>query len=108
VRKSKAEILFAVHSFTPVYEGRPRHLEVGILYDTDEELAVRVRDRLAEDGLEVKLNEPYSGKEGLIYSADFHAAAHSRCAVEIEVRQDLVVDDAFRRRLVDALTRAFF
>lgn len=108
LRRGKAEILFAVHSFTPVYEGRPRHMEVGVLYDTEEALAVRVRDALAGDGLEVKLNEPYSGKEGLIYSADFHAAAHERRAVELEVRQDLVVDDAFRSRLVDALTRAFF
>lgn len=105
---SEADILFAIHSFTPVYEGEPRHLEVGVLYDVEEALATRVRDALAADGIEVKLNEPYSGKEGLIYAADFHAAAHARRAVELEVRQDLVVDDAFRRRLVDALGRAFF
>jgi len=98
-----APMIFAVHSFTPLYEGEPRHLEIGVLYDREEALAHELRDALAASAFEVELNEPYSGREGLIYSADRHAHAHGRRALEIEVRQDLCVDDAFRRRLSDAL-----
>jgi predicted N-formylglutamate amidohydrolase len=98
-----AALVFAVHSFTPLYEGQPRHLEIGILFDEEEALAHHVRDALAAAGFAVELNEPYSGREGLIYSAHRHAEAHGRRALEIEVRQDLCVDDAFRARLVDAL-----
>jgi predicted N-formylglutamate amidohydrolase len=34
---------------------------------------------------------------------DTHATAHGRRAIEIEVRQDLAVDPAFRARFVPAL-----
>jgi predicted N-formylglutamate amidohydrolase len=108
IRSSSAEILFAVHSYTPVYEGQRRELEVGVLFDVDEALAERVRARLERAGMRAALNEPYSGKEGLMYSADRHASAHDKKAVELEVRQDLLVDPMFRERLADALTDAFF
>jgi len=103
LRGSPATVLLAVHSFTPVYEGTPRHLEVGVLFDEEEALAQRVHAALCADGFAVELNEPYSGKQGLIYSADLHARAQGRRALEIEVRQDLAVDDAFRARLVSSL-----
>ncbi len=108
IEKSPAEILFAIHSYTPIYEGFRRELEVGVLFDIEEELARHVMARIARLGLNVALNEPYSGKEGLIYSADRHARANAKQAVEIEVRQDLLVDPAFRERLADALTDSFF
>lgn len=104
---SGAHTLLSMHSFTPVYEGERRALEVGVLHDLDEGLAERLAARLAEAGIRVAVNEPYSGKEGLMYSVDRHARAHDRASVELEVRQDLAVDPAFRERFV-ALVAAFF
>jgi len=108
IRNSSAEVLFAVHSFTPVYEGDHRELEIGILYDIEEELAEHVVKRIERAGMKVALNEPYSGKEGLMYSADRHASDHDKQAIEIEVRQDLLTSADFRERLADALTDSFF
>jgi len=108
VRTKSAEILFAVHSFTDVYEGAPRSLEVGILFDSEADLAGHIAERIAQAGMRVALNEPYSGKEGLMYSVDHHATVHEKQAIEIEVRQDLIVDGNFRRRLVEALSSALF
>ena len=71
------------------------------LVDTDD--GDDVANQLDGAGLAVRLNEPYSGKAGLIYSVDLHAAAHQRRAVEIEVRQDLAVDPQFRRKLSEIL-----
>jgi len=107
VRGSGARTLFSVHSFTPEYEGQVRTLEVGVLYDLDEDLPRRLAQHLEDAGLRVALNEPYSGKEGLMYSVDRHARAHGRQSVEIEVRQDLAMDAAFRARLVDRLADFF-
>jgi predicted N-formylglutamate amidohydrolase len=99
------DVVFAVHSFTPSYEGTPRAMELGVLFDEEEALAVRLAERLRRAGFVVAMNEPYSGKEGLLYSAERHARAHARRAVEIEVRQDLIVDERVRQRICDALER---
>ena len=104
---SRAGIVLAVHTFTPVYNGQARSLEAGVLFDTEEALALTLHAALASAGLDVALNEPYSGKRGLIYSADRHARAHGRRAVELELRQDLAEDEAFRTRVAEAISRAF-
>jgi predicted N-formylglutamate amidohydrolase len=101
---SSAPLVLAVHTFTPVYEGQLRELEVGVLFDREEDLAVELAAELSSKGLRVELNEPYSGRAGLIYSADRHAKVHARRALEIEVRQDLAVEDVFRRSLVRVLS----
>jgi predicted N-formylglutamate amidohydrolase len=102
----RANVL-SMHSFTPVYEGgAPRWMEVGVLFDRDEALAVRVAAAIEATGLRVALNEPYSGRGGLMHSATTHAATHERLAVELEVRQDLCGDEAQHQRLVAAIGEA--
>lgn len=105
VAQSSAPQLFSVHTFTPVYEGQPRSMEIGVLFDRHEAEARALADALSAAGYGVALNEPYSGKEGLIYSVDLHAQKHGRVALEIEVRQDLAVDPAYRKRLVAVLVQ---
>ena len=58
---------------------------------------------LARELPNVAYNEPWSGKDGLIYSAESHSRRNSRIALEIEVRQDLAVDPSYRARLVSVL-----
>lgn len=99
-------LLVAMHTFTPVYEGEARHLEVGVLFDHDEALGVHIADALAAGGLHVRLNEPYSGRHGMMFAAQSHADAHGRAAVELEVRQDLAGSPPWRRRFTGALARA--
>ena len=103
VAASAAPILLAMHTFTPLYEGTPRTLEVGVLFDEEEELANRLIIHLAEAGFRVAPNEPYSGREGLIHVVERHARTHGRRAIEIEVRQDLAVDPSFRARFLPRL-----
>lgn len=107
VAQSAAPVLFSMHSFTPVYEGTPRSVELGVLFDRDEPLAHRLAGHLAAKGYVVALNEPYSGKEGLMYSVQRHALEHKRLSVELEVRQDLACDPSFRERLISILSDFF-
>ena len=102
-----AEIVLGVHTFTPLYEGQPRTMEIGVLFDREEDLAERTAAVLRHAGMIVAMNQPWSGRDGLIYSVECHADAHARRALELEVRQDLATDPGFRHRLVHALTTLF-
>jgi len=102
-----AEILFSIHTFTPVYEGAERWMEIGVLFDAEDALAEALASHLAGDGFAVALNEPYSGRAGLIYAAHRHASQHGRRALEIELRQDLAVRPEVRARVVASLAGFF-
>jgi predicted N-formylglutamate amidohydrolase len=82
--------LCSIHSFTPLYLGRARPMEVGVLFDIHDLHAWRLEGALAEEGFETVLNAPYSGRDGLIYSAQRHGRAHGLVYLELEVRQDLI------------------
>jgi predicted N-formylglutamate amidohydrolase len=62
----------------------------GVLFDAHDEHAWRLEGALAEQGFETVLNAPYSGRDGLIYSAQRHGRAHDIVYLELEVRQDLI------------------
>jgi predicted N-formylglutamate amidohydrolase len=86
-------VLVSLHSFTPGWKGRPRPWEIGVLYDRDTRLAAPLMAQLAEAGFTVGDNEPYSGAlEG--DTLHTHGTRMGRPHVLIEMRQDLIADDA--------------
>lgn len=84
--------LLAVHSFTPLYLGRTRPMEVGVLFDRFDEDAWKLDLALDAQGFESALNAPYSGKppDRLIYSAHRHGDKYEIKYLELEIRQDLI------------------
>jgi predicted N-formylglutamate amidohydrolase len=98
--------LCAIHSFTPVWLGQARPMEVGVLFDAFDEHAWRLEGALAEEGFAVALNAPYSGKDGLIYSARRHGRTHGLVYLELEVRQDLIDTPAKAERIAVRVARA--
>ena len=90
-------ILVSVHSFTPELRGQRRELEVGVLYDDHVPLAGTLADAIAATGLVVRHNEPYSGLDGLIYSARVHGTRFGLRYVEIEVNNGLLARRRERR-----------
>ena len=84
--------LLSVHSFTPMYLGNPRPMEVGVLFNEHDECAWHMEEALSSQGFETVLNAPYSGKppQRLIYSAERHGQAHGVTYLELEIRQDLI------------------
>ena len=61
-------LLISVHSFTPVWKGRVRTMDVGVLFDKYEETAIQLKEQFEHQGFFTELNQPYSGKFGLMYS----------------------------------------
>ena len=82
--------ILSVHSFTPVFGTKPRWMQAGVLYDKDDALAERFAAALEEQGFATALNEPYSGKEFLIYAANRHGHASGLRYLELELRQDIL------------------
>ena len=99
-------LLFSVHTFTPIYMGEVRDIEFGVLFDQHDELAEALNAAIADAGLITGLNVPYSGKEGLIYSAHRHGTAHDVPYIEIEARQDLLTTDEGVARVATRVIRA--
>lgn len=81
--------IVTVHSFTPVYFGMPRPVEIGVLFDTDSRLAEAV---LAEDwgSFAVRANDPYGPADGVTHSLKLHALPRGLPNVMIEIRNDLL------------------
>lgn len=104
---STASVLLSIHSFTPLYQGESRSVELGVLFNRDEEAAHAFGGALAQQFTNVAYNEPWSGRMGLIYAAERHAERHGRLALELEVRQDRAVDARYRAALV-AVVAGFF
>ena len=84
----------AVHSFTPRLRGRhPRPWEIGILYADDDRLAKPFITACRDQGWCTGENEPYAGHlPG--DAVDRHGLQHGRPNVLIELRQDLIADEA--------------
>ena len=104
-------VLAAMHSFTPVFRGERRPVEVGILYHRDVRLARIMLDLLrAEGDLAVGDNAPYAITDTSDYTVPAHGEERGLPHVEIEIRQDLIADDAgqaaWARRLARLLPLA--
>lgn len=98
--------LCAIHSFTPVYLGDARPMQVGVLFDAWDEEAWRLEGALAAEGFAAALNAPYSGKQGLIYSASRHGRARGLVYLELEVRQDLIDTRGKAQAVAERVARA--
>jgi predicted N-formylglutamate amidohydrolase len=86
-------VLVAMHSFTPVFKGETRSIDVGILYNRDARLARIMLDLLrAEGDLAVGDNAPYAITEASDYTVPEHGERGGLPHVEIEIRQDLIGD----------------
>ena len=89
-----APFIVSIHSFTPRWKDRARPWQIGLLWDKDNRAVAPLLSLLrAEPGLVVGDNEPYDGalRNDAMYR---HATAKGFAHVLIEVRQDLIADEA--------------
>ncbi len=101
----------SVHSFTPQLAGgdlRPWH--VGTFWNESEALARPFMAALAEPGVLVGDNLPYSGRSRRGYTTRRHAEPRGIAHIGLEIRNDLIRDEAgaalWARRIGDALAAA--
>lgn len=99
--------LVTIHSFTPVYRGHARQVELGILHDADTRLAdLLLAEAAALTGLVTRRNEPYGPADGVTHTLRRHALPGGLINAMIEIRNDLLTTAAERERIADALAEA--
>ena len=84
----------AIHSFAPVLDGIRRDCEIGVLWDADRATAELFIDGFRDAGFIVGDNEPYSGKAPMDFTIDHHAEAANLPHVGLEIRHDLIREEA--------------
>lgn len=86
--------IICIHSFTPVYKGQKRSLDLGVIHDeADARLANQVL-QLAQKQAEfsVARNQPYAPSDGVTHTLDLHGMQRNLLNVMFEVRNDLIHD----------------
>jgi predicted N-formylglutamate amidohydrolase len=105
-REAKPTILVALHSFTPVYAGVKRPWHIGTLYHRDASLPPLLLKALrAEPDLVVGDNEPYAVSDETDYTIPVHGEARGLINTGIEIRQDLIGDEAGQAQWAERLAR---
>lgn len=88
-------VLVTIHSFTPVYDGQTRSVEIGVLHDQDSRLAdamLSCGDWM--EGLRVMRNAPYGPADGVMHTLREHGISGGHPNVMIEIRNDLIAGGA--------------
>ncbi|MEZ5708872.1 MAG: N-formylglutamate amidohydrolase [Blastomonas sp.] len=98
-------LILSLHSFTPSLSSRPEEMRpwhIGILYNRYEAASKRAIELLEQSGLVVGDQLPYSGKL-LNATMDRHAEASGIPYLGLEMRQDIVGDDAGEQRMASLI-----
>lgn len=102
--------LVAVHSFTPVFGGRPRPWQAGIVFDRDRRLADPLVAGLAAEGVTVGVNQPYAPADGVYHTVGRHGEGRGLACAMIEIRNDEIAgpdgQDRWAARLAGLLAAA--
>jgi predicted N-formylglutamate amidohydrolase len=99
-------VVIALHSFTPVYMGMARPWHAGVLHDRNPGFALALGQALRQaTGQMIGDNEPYRLTDASDFTVPHHAEARNLPYVELEIRQDLIDEEAGQRRWAELLRR---
>ncbi|MBX2823388.1 MAG: N-formylglutamate amidohydrolase [Gammaproteobacteria bacterium] len=95
-------VLVTIHSFTPIFHGKKRDVEIGLLHDNDSRLTDALLD--IADVYEVRRNEPYAATDGVTHTLQLHGLSRGIHNVMIEVRNDLLATNEQCHSMAATLT----
>lgn len=97
-------VMITIHSFTPIYNGVVRTVELGILHDSDDRVAqALLAGARQKTSLQSEMNQPYSATDGVTHTLRVQAGQRGLANVMIEVRNDLIDTDEGVARIAGQL-----
>lgn len=97
-------VVITIHSFTPVFHGRPRHVEFGVIHDADAHLAVAILGAARKlTRLHAELNAPYSAADDVTHTLRLQATPYGLPNAMLEIRNDLLATPEAEEAMADAL-----
>lgn len=110
VKQDLTVVHLGIHSFTPVFNGKQRQAEVGVLYDPGQPLERKFADEFKpllqelRPEWRIRNNYPYQGKsDGFTTALRQQFKPTQYVGVEIEINQSLVGKAAQCRQVAEAL-----
>lgn len=96
--------ILTIHSFTPVYFGKRRTVEFGVIHDADPRLArAIVAEAEAQTSLVCGLNAPYSAADDVTHTLRLQATPYGLVNAMLEIRNDLIATAAGEETMADRL-----
>lgn len=89
-------VLVTVHSFTPVFMGQTRPVQLGVICHEENPFAAdffRVAQKYSElnaNGFDIRMNEPYGPSDPVLHMVTRHGDDQQLPNVMLEVRNDLI------------------
>ncbi len=98
--------LVTVHSFTPVFHGKVRTVELGVLHDNDSVMAdLILAIATKHTNLVVERNQPYGPTDDVTHTLQKHAMPRNMANVMLEIKNDLLLEPASIEKIGEALSR---
>ncbi len=90
-KAQKPVTIVTIHSFTPVYNGKTRTVQLGFLHDACAHVADTMLAHEQENAqFQCAINEPYKPADGVAYTLRKHGDMAGLDNVMIEIRNDLI------------------
>ncbi len=104
--QGRRSVIVTVHSFTPVFKGQQRSVELGVIHDSDPRLADAVLLQAQQDqDYHAARNQPYSPQDGVTHTLITHGIKNSLLNLMFEVRNDLIADAESQQQWAQRLSR---
>lgn len=102
--KQTPTLLVTMHSFKPMFYGKTRTVETGLLHGADDRLATAMMSR-AQTGnaFDCRFNEPYAVGDGVLHTLEKQLSGTSIPSVMIEVRNGLIKSPKKRTQIANYL-----
>ncbi len=90
-RRVGSSILVSIHTFTPIYHGRTRSVDLGVIHDSDNRMADGMLTALGTmTKFKVERNQPYGPRDGVTHTLKEHGNKRGIANVMMEIKSDLV------------------
>lgn len=97
-------VIVTIHSFTPVYFGKARRVEFGVIHDADPSLAMAIHGAARKmTALQAELNAPYSAADDVTHTLRVQATPYGLPNAMLEIRNDLIATPAAESAMADQL-----
>lgn len=97
-------VVVTIHSFTPVYFGKPRDVEFGVIHDADPAYAQAiVRAARQATQLVTELNAPYSAADDVTHTLRVAATPYGLQSAMLEIRNELIATAEAQEAMAELL-----